>query len=195
MGLGLFDVSRRWAETTHTGQRRDQLSWTAEFFHCLPFNSSALYYLQTPTRRYGHASTPPEFLPISGDRDQLSWTAEFFHCLPFNSSALYYLQTPTRRYGHASTPPEFLPISGDRDVSLRLWNGRCDLHRAEKTVMQFTGHSLPVHHFVTAQWDFLPCLILSAKLYFTIPVVIGALGTVTKRLVQGLQKCWDRPEY
>ena len=33
------------------------------------FNSSALYYLQTPTRWYGHASTPPKFLPISGDRD------------------------------------------------------------------------------------------------------------------------------
>ena len=33
------------------------------------FNLSALYYLQTPTRWYGHASTPPQFLPISGDRD------------------------------------------------------------------------------------------------------------------------------
>ena len=33
------------------------------------FNSSALYYLQTPTRWYGHASTPPQFLLISGDRD------------------------------------------------------------------------------------------------------------------------------
>ena len=50
----------------------------------------------------------------------------------------------------------------------RLWNGMCDRHRAEITVMQFTGHSLPVHHFVTTQWDFLPCLILSAKLYFTL---------------------------
>ena len=29
-----------------------------------------------------------------------------------------------------------------------LWNGMCDRHRAEITVMQFTGHSLPVHHFV-----------------------------------------------
>ena len=57
------------AETTHTEWRRDQLSWTAEFFHSLPFNSSALYYLQTPTRRYGHASTTQQFLPISGDRD------------------------------------------------------------------------------------------------------------------------------
>ena len=36
---------------------------------CLLFNSSALYYLQTSTRWYGHASTPPQFLPISGDRD------------------------------------------------------------------------------------------------------------------------------
>ena len=35
----------------------------------LLFNSSALYYLQTPTRWYGHASTHPQFLPISGDRD------------------------------------------------------------------------------------------------------------------------------
>ena len=50
-----------------------------------------------------------------------------------------------------------------------LWNGMCDRHRAEITVMQFTGHSLPVHHFVTAQWEFfLPYLILSAKLYFTL---------------------------
>ena len=35
----------------------------------LLFNSSALYYLQTPTRWYGNPSTPPQFLPISGDRD------------------------------------------------------------------------------------------------------------------------------
>ena len=41
-------------------------NWTA----CLLlFNSSALYYLQTPTWWYGHASTPPQLLPISGDRD------------------------------------------------------------------------------------------------------------------------------
>ena len=40
-----------------------QLNWL------LLFNSSALYYLQTPMRWYGHASKPPQFLPISGDRD------------------------------------------------------------------------------------------------------------------------------
>ena len=54
-----------------------------------------------------------------------------------------------------------------------LWNGMCDRHRAEITVMQFTGHSLPVHHFVTAWWDFLPCLILSAELYFTDGAIIA----------------------
>ena len=32
-------------------------------------NSSALYYLQTPTRWYGHASMPPQLLAISGDRN------------------------------------------------------------------------------------------------------------------------------
>ena len=32
-----------------------------------------------------------------------------------------------------------------------LWNGMCDRHRAEITGMLFTGHSLSVHHFVTAQ--------------------------------------------
>ena len=38
-----------------------------------------------------------------------------------------------------------------------------DRHRAEITVMQFTGRSLPVHQFVAVPCDFLPCLILSAK--------------------------------
>ena len=43
---------------------------TPTLLNCpLLFNLSALYYHQTPTRWYGHASTPPQFLPISGDRD------------------------------------------------------------------------------------------------------------------------------
>ena len=29
-----------------------------------------------------------------------------------------------------------------------------DRHQAEITVMQFTGHSLPVHQSVTVPWDF-----------------------------------------
>ena len=38
----------------------------------------------------------------------------------------------------------------------RLWNGMFDRHQAEITVMQFTGHSLPVHQFVIVPWDFNP---------------------------------------
>ena len=38
----------------------------------------------------------------------------------------------------------------------RLWNGMFGRHQAEITVMQFIGHSLPVHQFVTVPWDFNP---------------------------------------
>ena len=37
-----------------------------------------------------------------------------------------------------------------------LWNGMFDWHRAEITVILFTGHSLLVHQFVTVPWDFNP---------------------------------------
>ena len=36
---------------------------------------------------------------------------------------------------------------------LNLWNGMFDRYQEEINVMQFTGHSLPVHHSVAAQWD------------------------------------------
>ena len=35
-----------------------------------------------------------------------------------------------------------------------LWNGMFDRHQAEITVMQFTGHSLPVHQSMSVPWDF-----------------------------------------
>ena len=38
-----------------------------------------------------------------------------------------------------------------------------DRHQAEITVMQFTGHSLPVHQSMSVSWDFLPCPISSAN--------------------------------
>ena len=59
--------------------------------------------------------------------------------LPSNSHA----EIKTRLYASA-----IFPISGDWDVLLPLiWNGPCDRRRAEITFMQFTGHSLPVHHW------------------------------------------------
>ena len=44
---------------------------------------------------------------------------------------------------------------------LNLWNGMFDRHQAEITVMQFPGHSLPVHHSEVGPS---PCPILSAEL-------------------------------
>ena len=51
---------------------------------------------------------------------------------------------------------------------LNLWNGMFDRHQAEITVMQFTGHSLPVHQSMSVPWDFLPCPISSANPAFAI---------------------------
>ena len=37
---------------------------------------------------------------------------------------------------------------------LDLWNRMFDRHQAEITVMQFTGHSLPVHQSTSVPWEF-----------------------------------------
>ena len=46
---------------------------------------------------------------------------------------------------------------------LDLWNRMFNRHQAEITVMQFTGHSLPVRHSMRVSWDFLACPILLAN--------------------------------
>ena len=46
---------------------------------------------------------------------------------------------------------------------LDLWNRMFNRHQAEITVMQFTGHSLPVHHSVVYHGNFLARPILSAN--------------------------------
>ena len=58
---------------------------------------------------------------------------------------------------NCSTSTQYLPITGHRNMHFcRLRNGMFDRHRAEITAMQFTGHYLPVHQFVTVPWDFNP---------------------------------------
>ena len=37
---------------------------------------------------------------------------------------------------------------------LELWNRMCNRHQVEITVMQFTGHSLPVHQSMSVPWEF-----------------------------------------
>ena len=46
---------------------------------------------------------------------------------------------------------------------LDLWNRMFNLHQAEITVMQFTGHSLPVRQSMRVSWDFLARPISSAN--------------------------------
>ena len=60
-----------------------------------------------------------------------------------------------------------------------LWNGLCDRHRAEITVMQFTGHSLPVHHSKVGPS---PCPILSAEHTCAISFDYWPLGCVTSAI-------------
>ena len=72
-----------------------------------------------------------------------SWAAlqhHFSNRLNFLCTQLY----------NSSPPTQSPPITGHRNMHFhRLWNGMFDRHQAEITVMQFTGHSLPVHQFVT----------------------------------------------
>ena len=47
---------------------------------------------------------------------------------------------------------------------LDLWNRMFNRHQAEITVMQFRGHSLPVHQSMSVPWEFfLPCPVSSAN--------------------------------
>ena len=125
----------------------------------LLFNSSALHYLQTPTWWYGHASTPPQFLPISGDRDvsfplSLEWpvwsssSGNNCHAVHRSLSSSESLWSGTFTLSHIISwahLPDFLRLLTIGMCHFRyLRNGRCDRHRAEITIMQFRGHSLLV---------------------------------------------------
>ncbi len=55
----------------------------------------------------------------------------------------------------------YIIVQRPLDRPLNIWNGMFDRHQAEITVMQFRGHSLPVHHSEVGPS---PCPILSADL-------------------------------
>ena len=84
-----------------------------------------------------------------GPRAQPLWDMlSFQHLLSNSSDPQNWLNFLGTKLYNSSTSTQFLPITDH-------WN----MHfRAEITVMQFTGHPLPVHQFVTVPWD------LSAKL-------------------------------
>ena len=100
-----------------------------------------------------------------------SWAAQPEACGPcslLGAGFLYRILYPTlwspnwlnflcTELYNSSTPTQYLPITGHLNMHFRrLWDGMFDRHRVEITVMQFTGHSLPVHQFVTVSWDFNP---------------------------------------
>ena len=58
----------------------------------------------------------------------------------------------------------YIIVQRPLDRQLYLWNGMIDRHPAEITVMQFTGHSFPVHQSMSVPWEFfLPRPISSAN--------------------------------
>ena len=183
MRLELFDVRRRWPR--QRTQRDDErgfvnsgilfsLSSSVQFVGLiLPSNSHA----EIKTRLYASA-----IFPISGDWDvllPLIWyglcdrrraeiTVMQFtgHSLPVHHWSGTFTLSHIISRAHLRAFFRLLAIGMCHIRYLR--NCRCDHHRAEITIMQFIGQSLPAHHFFTAQWEFLPCLILWAKLYFTL---------------------------
>ena len=58
----------------------------------------------------------------------------------------------------------YIIVQHPLDRPLDLWNRIFDRHQAEITVMQFTGHSLPVRQSMSVPWEFfLPRPISSAN--------------------------------
>ena len=53
-------------------------------------------------------------------------------------------------------PPwlRYIIIQHPHDHKLDLWNRMFNCQQAEITVMQFTGHSLPVHQSMSVPWEF-----------------------------------------
>ena len=76
----------------------------------------------------------------------------------YHTSSIISSPTVTR----TRTQLSYIIVQRPLDRPLDLWNGMIDRHPAEITVMQFAGHSLPVHQSMSVSWA-LPCPISSAK--------------------------------
>ena len=119
-------------------------------------NRTATYWPHS----YGHQRFFPVLIGCStgGPRAQLSAGCCFLYSII--SPSLWspnWLNFLCIELYNSSTPTQYLPMTGHRNMYFRrLWNGMFDRHWAELTVIQFTGHSLPVHQFETVPWDFNP---------------------------------------
>ena len=111
-------------------------------------------------------------LPLSVSRRQLPVSSFvqptlFSRPLPLPDAARIQVQNPLSGFAPKQTKESsawratYIVLQLNR--RLNLWNGMFDRHQAEITVIQFTGHSLPVHQSMRVPWDFLPCPISLAK--------------------------------
>ena len=81
---------------------------------------------------------------------------------PYHNSSITPSPTVTATITWLLSWLSYIIVQRPLDRLLDLWNGMIDRHPAEITVMQFTGHSLPVHQSMRVSWA-LPCPISSAK--------------------------------
>ena len=88
---------------------------------------------------YGILSASSPDLNSSGPQAPSAWCGFPYH------TSLQLAATPLARWSQLS----YIIVRRPLD----LWNRMFNRHQAEITVMQFRGHSLPVHHSVVAQWD------------------------------------------
>ena len=71
----------------------------------------------------------------------------------------YYISSPTPSDLQLNCPQlpswlHYIIIQRLHDCPLDLWNWMFNRHQAEITVMQFIGHSLPVHQSMSVPWEF-----------------------------------------
>ena len=89
-------------------------------------------------------------------RPQLIRAPSPFGLVWFSLPLLIYLPLRLQRYWNSNCPwlPSWLRyIIIQRPLD--LWNRMFNRHQAEIIVMQFTGHSLPVHQSKSVPWEFL----------------------------------------
>ena len=79
---------------------------------------------------------------------------------PYNISSI--TPSPTVTSSWLLSWQSYIIVQRPFDHLLDLWNRMFNRHPAEITVMQFTGHSLPVHQSMSVSWA-LPCAISSAN--------------------------------
>ena len=77
----------------------------------------------------------------------------------------------------------YIIIQRPHDHPLDLWNRMFNCHQAEITVMQFTGHSLPVHQSMSVPWE----------LFFSSSHFISQFPPTRFPLITAIRMCYFLP--